>query len=128
MAYMRWITTIIVVLLAGCAAFSGYMSLADLASSNQSKLAQLSVGMNKDDVISHMGMDAAKTKDGIVNNPWTVETFIGNDGFQYQVLYYVTRKNPRFTPVTKSLTTPLVLKSDQLIGWGADALYRISGK
>jgi Protein of unknown function (DUF3192) len=106
------------------AGLEGHLTLAELAASNQSKLAQLSVGMSKDDAISIMGAQTSKTPDGVVNNPWTVETFVGKDGAQYEALYYVTRRNQPFTPVRKSLTTAVVIRDGQVIGWGEDMLQR----
>jgi hypothetical protein len=117
---------VITILLCSCASRegTGQLTLADLASANQSNLAQLSVGMSKKDVFSHMGNSTAKTRDGIVNNPWTVESFVGKDGAQYEVLYYITRKNQPFTPVRKSLATEIVFKDGKVIGWGENALQQ----
>jgi hypothetical protein len=114
----------VVLLLLGCATRGEHLTLAELASANQSKLAKLSVGMNKSDVIALMGDRTAKTGDGIVNNPWTIEAYVGKDGAQYEALYYVTRKNQPFTPVRKSLTTGIVLKDGKVIGWGENALQQ----
>jgi len=83
--------------------------------------------MRKEEVVALMGTDTAGTRDGIVNNPWTSEAFADKDGARYEVLYYVTSKNLPFTPVRKSLTTPVVLKDNKVIGWGKDALDRIPG-
>ena len=88
---------------------------------------RMSPGMQKEEVIALMGTNAAKPKDGIVNNPWTSEGFADEDGARYEVLYYVTSKNPPFKPVRKSLTMPVVLKDNKVIGWGNDALDRIPG-
>lgn len=106
------------------AGLDGHLTLAELAALNQSKLVQLSVGMSKKDVISLMGNQTSKTPDGVVNNPWTVETSVGKDGVQYEALYYVTRKNQPFTPVRKSLTTAIVIRNGQVVGWGEKALER----
>lgn len=120
-------------LLTSCSARStprGQMSLAELASSNQAKLMRMSLGMTRAEVIALMGVDTADTNDGVVNNPWTVEGFIAESGAHYEVLYYVTKPNPPFTPVRKTLATPVVLKDNKVVGWGDAALQRIneSGK
>jgi hypothetical protein len=120
---------VIAAVLSGCASrggqvAGGHLTLAELASVNQSKLAQLTVGMSKNDVIALMGNSTAKTGDGLVNNPWTAETFVGKDGAQYEALYYITRKNQPFTPVRKSLTTGIVLKDGKVVGWGEIALQQ----
>ena len=106
------------------ARLEGHLTLAELAASNQSKLAQLSVGMSKKDVISLMGTQTSKTNDGVVNNPWTVETSVGKDGAQYEALYYVIRKNQPFTPVRKSLTTAIVIRNGKVVGWGEKEFER----
>ena len=80
--------------------------------------------MSRRDVIALMGNQTAKTGDGIVNNPWTVEASIGKDGAQYEGLYYVIRKNSPFTPVRKSLTTTIVIRDGKVVGWGEDALQQ----
>jgi hypothetical protein len=102
----------------------GHLTLAQLVASNQSKLLQLSVGMSKNDVISLMGNQTAKTRDGVVNNPWTVESVLGKDGAQYEALYYITRTNPPFMPIRKSLATAIVIKGGKVVGWGEDALQQ----
>ena len=124
----RWLVCLL--LITSCSVSQrlvGELPLEDLASSNQAKLMQLSLGMDKDKVMTLMGTSTANTRDGVVNNPWTVEAFADKDGAQYEVLYYVTRKNPPFTPIRKSLATPVVLKDNKVIGWGNDALNRIPG-
>lgn len=100
------------------------LSLEALASANQAKLVQLSTGMTKEEVLSLMGDQTADTRDGVVNNPWTVETSVGKDGEFYEALYYVIRKNQPFTPVRKSLTTAIVLKDGKVIVWGEGAFER----
>jgi len=97
---------VVAMMLVGCARVSGHLTLSELASSNQQKLSGLLVGMSKQDVLLLMGNATAKTGDGIVNNPWTVESFIGRQGEQYETLDYATRKNQPFTPLRKSLATP----------------------
>ena len=97
------------------------MTLAELVTANQAKLMKLSVGMSKSDVIATMGETPVKTRDGVVNNPWTSETFVGKGGAQYEALYYITKKNTLFTPIRKTLTTAIVLKNGKVIGWGEDA-------
>lgn len=95
-------TLVIVVVLSGYTTTSwGDLSLAELASANQSRLAQLSVGMNKNDVIALMGSRTAKTRDGVVNNPWTAETFVGKDGAQVRSALLHNPKKPAFYSSTK---------------------------
>jgi hypothetical protein len=121
---MRALATLLIAALLGCAGVGEHLTLGELVSENQSRLAKLSVGMNRSDVIALMGNRTAKTGDGIVNNPWMIEASLGKDGAQYESLFYVTRKNQPFTPVRKSLTTGIVLKDGKVVGWGENALQQ----
>jgi hypothetical protein len=109
-------------------AYGEELKLGGLVASNLTRITNLSIGMSKADVIKAMGTDTAKTKDGIVNNPWTTETFTGKDGAKYEVLYYLTRNNPPFSPIAKYLTTPVILKGGKVTGWGNDALEKVQSK
>jgi hypothetical protein len=106
---------------------SDQVSLKELITSNQSKTAQLALGMSKAEVMALMGNKTAKTGDGVVNNPWLVEARLGSDGAQYEVLYYLTSKNPPFTPIRQSLTTPIVIKDGKVIAWGSGSGSPIGG-
>jgi len=131
---MRTLVTMatIALLLSGCSgeksrpdvSVEGQLTLAELAASNQARLVKLSVGMSRDEVISLMGVQTARTPDGVVNNPWTVETSVGKDGAQYEALYYIVRKNQPFTPVRKSLATAIVFKNGKVLSWGENAFDR----
>jgi len=122
---MRVLALVVVLVLSACASRPSHTALEELAGANQGKLLHLSLGMSRNDVLKLMGSQTARTHDGIVNNPWTVETSVGRSGAQYETLYYVTRKNQPFTPVRKSLATPIVLRDGKVIGWGENALSRI---
>lgn len=113
---------VIMVLLSSCSSTGEHLELSELVAANQSNLARISVGMSKKDVIGLMKNNTAITHDGVVNNPWSVESFLGKDGAQYEVLYYITQKNQPFTPVRKSLATEIVLKNGKVVGWGENAL------
>lgn len=104
------------------------LKLGKLVESNIKSVSKLSVGMSKADVVKTMGTNTAKTNDGVIENPWTTESFTGRDGGKYEVLYYVTRKNPPFTPIGKFLTTPVVLKAGKVSGWGNEALEKVQPK
>jgi Protein of unknown function (DUF3192) len=100
------------------------LTLAELAASNRAGLLKLSVGLSKQEVISLMGSKSATTHDGPVSNPWTVETFLAENGARYEGLYYIVRENQPFTPVRKSLATAIVFKNGRVIGWGEHAFER----
>lgn len=118
------VATVLLACLLGVASAAEHLSLEDLAAVNQAQLVRLSLGMSKEEVLTVMGSHTAKTRDGIVSNPWIVETSIGDDDVPYEALYYVIRKNQPFTPVRKSLTTTVVLKDGKVIAWGEGAFER----
>jgi hypothetical protein len=109
--------------LAGCA--SGSKNLGHQIAANREGLAKLTVGMSKAQVLNTMGDLKVETRDGVVKNPWTTEMTTGRDGARYEVLYYVTRPNPPFTPIGKFLTTPVILKAGKYVGQGYDTLEKI---
>ena len=119
---------VVTLALTSLSAYGEELKLGGLVASNLTRIAKLSVGMSKADVIKTMGTDSAKTNDGIVNNPWTTESFTGKDGAKYEVLYYVTRNNPPFSPIAKYLTTPVIFKGGKVTGWGNDALEKVQSK
>lgn len=114
------------VLLLSCTSMQGteYVSLAELVAANQARLPQLKPGLTEDSVMAAMGTEVTKTPEGIVNNPWTRESFTDKDDAEYEVLYYLTTENPAFTPLRKTLATPVVLKNGLVVGWGDTALQR----
>jgi hypothetical protein len=123
----RWVLAVILICAAatvagGCRG----AALGELASSNQVRLSQISLGMSKEVVIATMGHQSAETHDGVVHNPWIVEMFADKDGTAYEILYYVTRKNRPFRAVDKRLATPVILKDGKVVGWGDALLQRIT--
>jgi hypothetical protein len=100
-------------------------NLGHQVAANREGLAKLTVGMTKAQAVNTMGDLKVETKDGVVKNPWTAETVKGRDGAQYEVLYYVTRINPPFTPIGKFLTTPVIFKGGKYVGQGFDTLEKI---
>lgn len=101
------------------------LKLGTLVAHNRSGLEKLSVGMSKDEVVKIMGTDNAETRDGLVPNPWTTETVKGRDGGQYEVLYYLTRKNPPMMKLAKYLTTPVIFRGGKLVGWTFETLEKL---
>lgn len=99
------------------------VSYGTLLSRNLSNLNKLSVGMTKSQVMEIMGTFSARTRDSMVPNPYRIEPFsVGNT--QYEVLYYLTKRYPPFTPIKESQTTPVVLKNGRVIGSSRGMLHR----
>jgi hypothetical protein len=118
-------TSVIVLALIALTACATGKNLGHQVAANREGLTKLTVGMSKAQVVTTMGDLKVETKDGVVKNPWTTETVTGRDGARYEVLYYVTRINPPFTPIGKFLTTPVIFKGGKYVGQGFDTLEKI---
>jgi hypothetical protein len=100
-------------------------SYADFLARNLANSSKLSLGMSKADVASAMGDAQTSTRDGPIYNPWSTEAFTkGAD--TYEVLYFLVRKHPPFTPILRSQAIAVVFKNGMLVAWGreADSAYR----
>jgi Protein of unknown function (DUF3192) len=113
-------------LLIAAAAYAGEkVSYREFLARNVTNSSRLSLGMTKEEVAGIMGVFETETRDGPINNPWTTEAFKhGEDTIE--VLYYLVRRNPPFTPILKSQATSVVFKNGDLVAWGrgADASFR----
>lgn len=88
-----------------------------LISRNLININKLSLGMTRKEVEHIMGSMQASTHDSVVANPYKVEPMRVGES-QYEVLYYLTRKYPPFTPIKDSQATPVILKDGRVVGWG----------
>ncbi len=77
---------------------------------NRSAISELNMGMSRDQVIAKLGAPADS------------EAFT-QDGEEVRVLFYRTRHAHSDGETTRDETTPLVFRSDKLVGWG-DAVYQ----
>jgi hypothetical protein len=112
-------------LIAAATLAGDHAAYVDFLARNLSNSSKLSVGMSKADVASAMGDAQTSTRDGPIYNPWSAEAFTkGTD--TYEVLYFLVRKHPPFTPILRSQAIAVVFKNGLLIAWGreADAAYR----
>ena len=103
------------------------LSYAELLAENQLNILKISPGMTKQQVNEIMGTSQAKVKSNLfVTNPYKHDFFtIEKDS--YEVLYYLTRKYPAFTNIKLSQATAVVIKNNQVVGLGAEALNRVKG-
>jgi len=112
---------VLVGVLSGCATTNS------VRTDNRTNLLKLSIGMDKDEVVSLMGTDDVTTYSfaGVftpftaykVNNPYRSEILQGADK-TFEVLYYYTDKKSADGAVTDDELTPLVFDEGKLIGWG----------
>ena len=100
------------------------VSYKTLLSRNLTNLNKLSIGMTKQQLTELMGTFQSKTSNSVVPNPYVIEPILIS-GKTYEVLWYLTKKYPPFTPVKKSQATPVVLKDGKVIGWGDSYLGSI---
>ena len=103
------------------------LSYGELLAENQVNILKISPGMTKQQVNEIMGTSQAKVKSNLyVTNPYKHDFFtIEKDN--YEVLYYLTRKYPAFTNIKLSQATAVVIKNNQVVGLGAEALNRVKG-
>jgi hypothetical protein len=71
-----------------------------------------------------MGTFQSKTANSVVPNPYISEPILVS-GKTYEVLWYLTRKYPPFTPIKKSQATPVVFKDGKVMGWGESFLASV---
>lgn len=89
----------------------------EMLARNRSNLIKLSLGMDKSQVLKTMGTFDGDTNNGRVPNPAKSEMII-RDNDKFEILLYMTEKYPPFTAIRDSQATPVVLKNNQVIGWG----------
>jgi len=118
---------VLAVLLSACATGSNEVSLAQLAKENQANVGQLAIGADRAQTMALMGTKTAKTRDGVVTNPFRSEAFKDAKGARYEIHYYVVAPNRKFQSLKLTQTTPVIFKNDALIGWGDEALQQAKG-
>jgi hypothetical protein len=98
---------------AGCVIIDGervsHDDWRDTQQENRAAISQLEIGMSQQAVLDRLG------------TPADSEAFT-QDGEELRVLFYRTRHAHSDGETSRDETTPLVFRSDQLIGWG-DAVY-----
>ena len=101
----------------------GYTNSVKLAKINRARLALLEPGMSKSQVLEIMGTNNAER----VNNPYLVSLF-GIEEDNITIIYYFTKNPTNYWQATATFDslTPLVLLNGKLIGWGHEALKRVS--
>ncbi len=119
----RFVATAMIAILAASAQARDdqHLDYKELLARNNANVNQLSLGMTKEQVIALMKSYTSEVRDGPISNPYRTEAFQrGSD--TYEVLYYLTRPHPPFTPLRDSQATPIILKNGAVSGWGHSAL------
>ncbi len=99
------------------------ISYATLLSENQINILKISPGQTKQQVIEIMGSSQAQVKSTFITNPLK-QDFFSVDKVDYEILYYLTRRYPAFTPIKASQATPIVLKNGKVVGLGVEAVQK----
>ncbi len=124
MARLIAITLLAIFATTAGAAEDGKIPYKELLARNNSGISQLALGMTKEQVVTLMKSYSSEVPDGALSNPYKTESFQrGSD--TYEVLYYLTRAHPPFTPIRDSQSTPVVLKNGKVTGWGQSALHEV---
>jgi hypothetical protein len=94
-----------------------YNEFLQLNNENSSKL---SLGMTKEQVLKTMGDWSSAVRDGPLANPWRTEAFV-HDADTIEVLFYLVRRHPPFTPILDRQAISIVLKNGLVVAWGRNA-------
>jgi hypothetical protein len=94
-----------------------YNEFLQLNNENSSKL---SLGMTKEQVLNTMGDWSSAVRDGPLANPWRTEAFV-HDADTIEVLFYLVRRHPPFTPILERQAISVVLKNGLVVAWGRNA-------
>lgn len=95
-------------------------------SMNRTRLNQLQLGMNKQEVLKIMGTRTIQTYSGSplsnypdmkINNPYRSEAYTSNNR-SVLILYYYTDQKRSDNAVTDDELTPIVFEDAVLVGWG----------
>ena len=110
----------------GVLTWVGCTSSDTVASINRSRLSQLSKGMSRAQVLKIMGTDTLRSRAPRgISNPWRTESFQGQSGKSYEVIYYYTAVRTRDGVVSEDELTPIVLANGKLVGWGNTFFTRV---
>jgi len=89
---------------------------------NRQKLLHLLLGMTKTEVLEVMDTNTVAFhwfgEVDQLTNPHRIEAFRDSLGTEYEILFYYTDLKEPDGAITDDELTPLVLKDNQLIGWG----------
>jgi hypothetical protein len=111
----------LILALAACTTNAEELRYKKFITSNAENISKLTSGMTKAEVMNVMKDHTTKVPNGRLNNPYKAELF-QRDSDTYEVLYFLTRIHPPFTPILDNQATPVVLKNGIVAGWGRSAL------
>lgn len=98
-----------------------------LGAENRQSIANLSKGMDKEQVIDYMGETYIWDMGVQINNPYRIEMLQGTSK-NFEVFYYYTGIKRADFEITNEELTPLVFENGKLSGWGWAFLNEVISK
>jgi len=111
-------------LLSASAAAACETPYADILKNNMVNIQHLTLGMTKAQVQQTMTDCVTRVHSTYYTNPFRSD-MVQKGGDSYEVMYYLTKDHPPFTPIRESQATPVVLKNGAVVGWGPSAVQGI---
>lgn len=85
---------------------------------NRHRMAGLSTGMSRRDVLSVMGTNTIRSAEGrLISNPYRTKLY-RTPRHEFELLLYYTDENSYHDAITDEELTPLVIMDGKLDGWG----------
>ena len=98
--------------LAGCS------SMDSIRTENRQRMAGLSSGMSRHDVLAVMGTKTIRSAEGrLISNPYRTKLY-RTPRHEFELLLYYTDENLYHEVITDEELTPLVIMDGKLDGWG----------
>jgi hypothetical protein len=103
---------VLILFVAGCAFETSQIRL-----QNRQRVADLGIGMTREEVLNHMGTETFSSNPEI-NNPWKTSTVDDYSDDFNEILFYYTDTKHDDNAITDDELTPIVLENNILVGWG----------
>lgn len=98
---------------------SACTTVGDIRGRNRANLGKLEIGMTRSEVHDTMGTFHKRTQSGYrVTNPYRVESARVDTGGTATIMFYYTDMKRADHAITDDELTPVVLRSDTVVGWG----------
>ncbi|MBN1794873.1 MAG: DUF3192 domain-containing protein [Candidatus Omnitrophica bacterium] len=110
-----------------CISLVGCATMHMLGAENRQSIANLSKGMDKEQVIDYMGETYIWDMGVQINNPYRIEMLQGTSK-NFEVFYYYTGIKRADFEITNEELTPLVFENGKLSGWGWAFLNEVISK
>lgn len=104
-------------------------TLSEFRADNRRRMTRLKIGMDRSDVNQVMGAFKKRTQNGgVVTNPHRTETARLEAGGTATMMFYYTDVKNQDGAITDDELTPVVLRSDTVVGWGWSMIKKQEGE